>query len=164
MINRPSGLSQRIAIFVTFLMGLVLTLMPMSLGLASWRPDWQILVLMYWLIALPHRVSIGIAFILGLVVDVLLGTSLGIHAASYSIIAFPLARHYQRIRHFSLLQQALLMGFLVGLERAIAFGIEYYLNNATLMSNYFWPALSSAVMWPWLFLLLRKLRRHVGMI
>lgn len=164
MIIKQSSWTQRGVILATFVLGLVLALMPMSLGLAAWRPDWQLLVLFYWLMAFPHRVNIGTAFLLGIAVDVLLGTTFGIHAAAYSIVAYPIVRHYQRIRHFSLLQQAMLMGFLVALERGLAFAVEHYLNNASILSNYYWPALSSAVVWPWLYLLLRKTRRRFNMV
>ncbi|MCO4321413.1 rod shape-determining protein MreD [Aliidiomarina quisquiliarum] len=164
MMIEHSSWTQRGLILATFVLGLVLALMPMSLGLAAWRPDWQILVLFYWLMAFPHRVSIGTAFILGIAVDVLLGTTFGIHAAAYSLVAYPVARHYQRIRHFSLLQQAALMGFLVAAERTLAFTVEHYLNNATLLSSYYWPVLSSALVWPWLYLLLRKIRRRFHLV
>lgn len=164
MMIEHSSWTQRGLILATFVLGLVLALMPMSLGLAAWRPDWQILVLFYWLMAFPHRVSIGTAFILGIAVDVLLGTTFGIHAAAYSLVAYPVARHYQRIRHFSLLQQAALMGFLVAAERTLAFAVEHYLNNAALLGNYYWPALSSALVWPWLYLLLRKIRRRFNLV
>ena len=160
MIVERISLGQRGVILATVVIGLVLSLMPMSLGMAAWRPDWQLLVLFYWLLALPHRVNIGMAFILGAMVDVLLGTTLGIHAAAYSLVAYPVVRHYQRLRHFSLLQQSCLIGVLVGLARATTFIIEHYLNNATLLSNYFWPVLSSAFVWPWLYLLLRKIRHR----
>src|SRR5690554_152835 len=164
MIIERSSWTQRAAILATLLLGLVLALMPMSLGLAAWRPDWQLLVLLYWLMALPHRVNIGTAFLLGIVVDVLLGTTFGIHGASYAIVAYPVVRHYQRLRHFSLLQQAALMGLLVAIERGLAFAVEHYLNNAALLSNYYWPVLSSAIVWPWLFLVLRKIRRRFRMV
>lgn len=164
MIIERSSWTQRAVILATLLLGLILALMPMSLGLAAWRPDWQLLVLLYWLMALPHRVNIGTAFLLGIVVDVLLGTTFGIHAAAYAIVAYPVVRHYQRLRHFSLLQQAALMGLLVAIERGLAFAVEHYLNNAALLSNYYWPVLSSAIVWPWLFLVLRKIRRRFRMV
>lgn len=164
MINARSSWTQKSIILVTLVIGLVLSLMPMSLGLAAWRPDWQLLVLLYWLMALPHRVNIGIAFLLGIAVDVLLGSTFGIHAATYAIVAYPVVRHYQRLRHFSLLQQAAIVGMLVAVERGLSFAVEHYLNNAALLSNYYWPVLSSALVWPWLFLVLRKTRRRFNMV
>ena len=163
MIEASSSWTQRTVIFATIVLGLVLALMPMSHGLALWRPDWPLLILLYWVIALPHRVSIGIGFILGIAVDILLGSSFGIHAAAYALVVYSAARHYQRIRNFSLVHQALLVGMLVAIERTIVYLIEYYLNNAILFEHYYWPVLSSALVWPWLFLLLRKIRRRFSM-
>ncbi|RTE86794.1 rod shape-determining protein MreD [Lysobacter sp. N42] len=157
-------MGQRFVIFMTFVVALVLATMPMSFWAAAIRPDWPLLVLLYWVIALPHRVSIGIAFILGISVDILIGSSFGIHAGAYALVSYSAARHYQRIRNFSLLQQSLLMAALVAVERIIVFLIEYYLNDAQFFGQYFWPVLSSAILWPWLFLILRKVRRRFQMI
>ncbi|RUO19437.1 rod shape-determining protein MreD [Aliidiomarina haloalkalitolerans] len=150
---------QRTIILITFVLALILAVMPMSLAIAPWRPEWPLLVLVYWIIALPHRVNIGYAAGVGLAVDVLLGSTLGFHTAAYAIVAYPAARYYSRIRNFSLSQQALLVMVLVFVARAIVYIFEHYLNNAPLMWHYFWPALSSALFWPWVFLMLRKVRR-----
>ncbi|MCC5855845.1 MAG: rod shape-determining protein MreD [Idiomarina sp.] len=159
-----SSLTQRLVICATLIIGLVLAMMPMSVGVAVWRPDWPLLILIYWIIALPHRISIGIAFLLGVAVDILLGSTFGIHAGAYALVAYTAARHYQRVRNFSLLHQALLVMVLVLVERSLVYIIEYYLHNAPLMYRYFWPALSSALVWPWLFLILRKIRRRFQMV
>lgn len=164
MIETSSSMGQRFVILMTFVIALVLATMPMSFWLAAIRPDWTLLVLLYWVIALPHRVSIGIAFLIGICVDILIGSSFGIHAGAYAFVAYSAARHYQRIRNFSLLQQSFLMAALVGIERVMVFLVEYYLNDAEFLGQYFWPVLSSAVLWPWLFLILRKVRRRFQMI
>ncbi|RUO23474.1 rod shape-determining protein MreD [Aliidiomarina iranensis] len=152
--------AQRSIILITVILSLILAVMPMSIAVAAWRPEWPLLVTLYWIIALPHRVNIGYAAVVGLAVDILLGSTLGFHAAAYAITAYPAARYYQRIRNFSLSQQALLVALLVLIARVIVYLFEHYLNNAPLMWVYLWPALSSAIFWPWIFLVLRKLRRR----
>lgn len=159
-----SPFGQRMVILLTLLMGLVLSVMPMSAGLQPWRPEWALMILLYWVMALPYRVNIGTCFIVGLAMDVLLGSNLGIHAAAYSFVGYVFANHYKRIRHFSLSQQALFVLLLVMVERSIVYLVEYYVNNATMQSSYFLPAVSSAIIWPWLFLLLRKIRRRFGVV
>ena len=64
-------------IVFTFIVALVLTIVPLPDGLAQVRPDWVGLVLIYWCLALPDRVSVGYGFMLGLLTDVLTGTLLG---------------------------------------------------------------------------------------
>lgn len=155
---------QRLAIILALLVGLVLSVMPMSTGLQPWRPEWALLILLYWVMALPHRVNIGTCFVIGLAMDILLGSNLGIHAAAFSFVGYVFANHYKRIRHFSLSQQALFVLLMVMVERSIVYLVEYYVNNASMQSTYFLPAISSAIMWPWLFLLLRKVRRRFGVV
>ncbi|RUO33560.1 rod shape-determining protein MreD [Aliidiomarina sanyensis] len=154
---------QRSVILGTVILSLIFAVMPITLTLAAWRPEWPLLAIIYWIIALPHRVNIGYAFLVGLAVDILLGSTLGFHAAAYAVVVYPAARHYPRIRNFSLSQQAILVLLLVLLARAIVFVLEHYLNNAPFMPHYFWPALSSALFWPWVFLIFRKIRRHFQM-
>lgn len=157
-------IAQRSVILITIVLALILAVMPMSLAVAIWRPEWPLLVMIYWIIALPHRVNIGYAAAVGLAVDILLGSTLGFHAAAYAIAAYPAANYYQRIRNFSLSQQALLVLVLVFFARVIVYLLEHYLNNAPLMFYYFWPAVSSAIFWPWMFLVLRKIRRRFRVI
>ena len=78
-------------IAITILLALMLQIMPMPIVLHQYRPDWVFMVLAYWTLALPNRVNIGIAFINGLALDILLGTTLGVHSFALSATIFVLA-------------------------------------------------------------------------
>ena len=54
-----------VTLLVTYVIALTLMVMPMPATFDVFRPDWVTLVMLYWIIALPHRVSIGTALILG---------------------------------------------------------------------------------------------------
>ena len=43
--------------------------MPLPSLLDAYRPDWVALVVLYWVIALPHRINIGTAWVAGLLLD-----------------------------------------------------------------------------------------------
>ena len=75
-------------IFFTLLIALFLMVMPLPEWIRPFRPEWVTLVVIYWCLALPSRVNIGIAWIMGLIVDVLTGTLLGQHALAMAIVAF----------------------------------------------------------------------------
>ncbi|RUO66110.1 rod shape-determining protein MreD [Pseudidiomarina planktonica] len=147
-------------LLVTYLLALVLMVMPMPAALDPFRPDWLALVLLYWMIALPHRVSMGTALVLGVVSDILLGSTFGIHATGLIVMGYFASRHFQKIRNFSLSQQALIVAILILLKRTIVFQVEHFLNDAQFMASYMLPVITSAIIWPWLFLLLRKVRRN----
>ena len=136
--------------------------MPMPATFDVFRPDWVTLVMLYWIIALPHRVSIGTALILGVLSDVLLGSIVGVHALGMVVVAYLAARNFQRLRNFALIQQAVVIAVLILLKRFIVFEANVFLHDAEFTLSYFWPVLTSAVFWLWVFPLLRKVRRQFG--
>lgn len=158
--NQAGGL---IVIFATLLVAMVLAVLPLPefapAELGFLRPDWVAMVLIYWLIALPHRVGVFTAWISGLVADVLLGSLLGQHALAYVIIAYISLNLYQRLRMFTVWQQALVLFALLGLNQLINFQVESIAGDADWSLWYLMPALTGAFLWPWIFLLLRYLRR-----
>ena len=130
---------------------------PLELGYL--RPEWVTLVLVYWVIALPNRVGIVVAWTVGLVMDVLLGSLLGQHAIAYMIVAYVAFTLYQRLRMFAIWQQSLVIFAIVGLNQLINFWIESIAGIADWTMWYFLPSVISALVWPWVFLLLRFMRR-----
>ncbi|HAT28315.1 MAG TPA: rod shape-determining protein MreD, partial [Gammaproteobacteria bacterium] len=73
--NKAGGL---VIIWISIVAGMVLVVMPMPqfvpVELGFLRPDWVAMVLVYWIMALPHRVGILTAWLAGIAVDVLLGS------------------------------------------------------------------------------------------
>ena len=162
--NKTGGL---VTIWIIIIAGMVLALVPMPqlvpIELGFLRPDWVAMVLVYWIIALPHRVGILTAWLAGIAMDVLLGSLIGQHALSYVLIAYVAASLYQRLRMFSVWQQATVLFALLGLNQLVGFWIESVAGLADWRFWYLLPALSGAFLWPWVFLMLRSLRRWTGM-
>ncbi|TAA45184.1 rod shape-determining protein MreD [Corallincola spongiicola] len=153
----PNG---RITIYLSLVLALVLTIMPLPSVVSAWRPTWVLLVLLYWTLALPHRVNVGHAWVLGLLQDVLLGAPLGVHALSFSLACYVFALNFQRFRNFSIWQQSLLVGVICLLHQLLRFWAAYLFDDVALTSGILYPVFSSMVLWPWIFLLLRKTRRR----
>lgn len=149
------------AIPLSIIAALVLQIMPMPPMADQFRPDWVLLVLCYWTLALPNRVNVGVGFLVGLVMDILLGTSLGIHSFAICVCLFVLAANYQRLRNYSVWQQSMIIGILAALYHLVVFWLQHLLTDIYFLFNYLWPMLTSMLIWPWLFLLLRKVRRQL---
>jgi rod shape-determining protein MreD len=92
----------------------------------------------------------------------LLGSLIGQHALSYVLIAYVALSLYQRLRMFSVWQQATILFALLGLNQLIGFWIENIAGLTDWSMWYLLPALSGAFLWPWVFLMLRSIRRKVG--
>lgn len=134
--------------------------MPMPLGVDPFRPDWVLAVVLYWCIALPSRVNIITAWVMGLLLDILLGSILGIHAAAMALSVFIATVNYQKIRNFSLWQQALIVGVLAALYHLVVFWLQRLLLDVVFLPSYLYPVFTTIILWPWAFLLLRKVRRQ----
>lgn len=149
-------------IALSVFLALVMNLMPLPISLEVFRPDWVLLVLMYWSIALPHRINIGSAWLVGVIIDLATGTPLGVHSLTYSITIYITTSNYQRLRNYSVWQQALVIIFFLALHQLLQFWLHHFLQDVYFSPQYLWPALTGALCWPWLFLLLRKYRRNFG--
>ncbi len=147
-------------IALSIIAALILQIMPMPAWADLYRPTWVLLVISYWALALPNRVNVGVAFLNGIVLDILLGTSLGVHAFAMSLCIYVLAANYQRLRNYSVLQQVVVIGILSALYHLVVFWFQHLLTDVLFLFEYLWPVLTSMLLWPWLFLLLRKVRRQ----
>lgn len=147
-------------IIASFAIALLLTMLPLPTWAQAFRPEWITLVLIYWCMALPGRVGIGWGWTAGLMLDVTLGNLLGLHALTMSIVAFLTIKLYQRIRVYPLGQQALAILVLVAMSQLLILWILGIIGTTPGNWTYWLPSLSSAIIWPWVFVVMRGARRH----
>ncbi|MGP1958964.1 MAG: rod shape-determining protein MreD [Arsenophonus sp. NC-CH8-MAG3] len=146
-------------IFLSFLIAIILEQVPWPDQFSYYRPTWLALTLIYWVMALPHRVSVGTGFFFGILMDLIQGSALGVHALAYSILCYLASYKHQLLRNMPLWQQSL---FIAGLSVVMNFTIFWteFLSSLVLFHpELFWNCLINAILWPWMFLLLRKVRR-----
>lgn len=149
-----------VIILLTLLIAVMASIMPLPLSVDAFRPDWVLIVLIYWCMALPGRVNIITAWVMGFLMDVLLGSVLGVYAAAMAISVFIVAGNYQKIRNFSIWQQALITGVIAALYHLVVFWLQRFLIDASFLTSYLYPVITTIILWPWVFYLLRKVRRH----
>ncbi|MDB1122880.1 rod shape-determining protein MreD [Vibrio algarum] len=150
----------KLVIWATFLVALILQTIPWPGGLDLFRPSWLLLVTCYWVLALPHRVNVGTGFVLGLIWDLLLGSTLGIRGIVMSITVFLVAANFLVIRNMALWQQAIFIGLISVMAKIFEFGGEYIIQDVVFNPMSLWAGLIDCILWPWLFMLLRRVRRH----
>ncbi len=155
MMQRGTGV-----IVATFCVALLLTILPLPEWARPFRPQWVTLALIYWCLALPHRVGVGSGFVLGILLDVLASTLLGQHALGLSVVAFITVQLYARIRVFPLWQQALAVLLLLATEHLLEFWAMGASGQTTPGLLYWMAPLVGALLWPWVFITLRNIRRN----
>lgn len=146
-------------ILLTMFVALLLTAMPLPEWITNWRPAWVAMVVIYWCMALPQRVSIWTAFILGVLMDVLQGSLLGQHAIGLTIVAFVTVKLHLQIRQHPLYQQSIFVGLLVTFYLCLVVWVNGIIGRPPHSWSFLMPVLTSMLLWPWLFVILRDIRR-----
>ncbi|MDB9751589.1 rod shape-determining protein MreD [Gammaproteobacteria bacterium] len=146
-------------IAMSFIVAIMLTALPLPDWAVNWRPAWVAIVLIYWCLAVPDRIGIFIAWFLGLLLDVQQGSILGQNALGMILIALLTINSHQQMRAYPLLQQAVLVCFYLLFYKLIMFLISFYIGVDTSDWTYWMPAITSMLLWPWLFIILRDVRR-----
>jgi len=147
-------------IFFSFVAALVLTLLPLPEWARPFRPPWHTLVLIYWCLALPQRVGVGIGWLLGIVMDVTTNTLLGQHAMALAVVAFIAVKLHRQTRLFPLWQQAAGVLILLLLEQALTTLVMGAIHRPPPVLADWAPALTGMLLWPWVYIILRDLRRR----
>lgn len=147
-------------ILSTFLIAYVLAVIPLPAWLIWARPEWVALALVYWTIALPHRVGIATGMFLGLGLDVIEGALLGQNALALIAVALLSLVLYQRLRVYSLWQQASVVFVLVGINQLICQWVQNLQGMGAGSLLFLLPAVTSALLWPVALHVLRGLRRR----
>lgn len=149
-----------LVVWFSMLLGLLFQLMPVPEVVEASRPDWLLLIMIYWAMALPHRYNILTAWVLGTVLDVLLGSYLGIRSLTFSLVIYVIVLNYQKLRNFSIWQQALIIAFLLLLYHLLIYWMQFVIFRSEFQVQQLLPVLSGTVIWPWIYWLLRRLRRR----
>jgi rod shape-determining protein MreD len=148
-------------IWITLFIGLCLQIIPWLPEYNIFKPHLLLLIFAYWLIALPHRVGIGTAFVFGALIDLCTGSILGSHAFIYSCIAYLLVFKFQLIRNLALWQQSFIIFGVSVCYNLLVFLLQVSIYHTITISPLI--LLSSCIdglLWIVIYLFLRLIRRN----
>jgi rod shape-determining protein MreD len=148
----------------SFITAFLLAIFPLPHDMAWARPEWVALVMVYWAITLPERVGLWTALVVGIITDGLEGNLLGQSAFPLAIITYAVLLTYQRLRMFAAWQQAFFVFVLIGVHQLLVNWVQSLLGVATGNLRFLLPAVTSALIWPWLMIFLRGLLRRAGLL
>lgn len=144
--------------FATLIFSMCLTILPLPNLLSHLNPDWVLLTLIYWALAVPERIGVFNAWVVGIVMDVLTGRTLGQQALVYALVNFTSLKLHKWLRRYPLAQQSLFIFISLLCSKILIFWIEG-INSATEFTVIFWmPALVGTLFWALIYLVLRHIR------
>ena len=146
-----------ILILLTILLSLFVSLVTLPLGYYS--PEWILLVLIYWSIAIPSINKLFLAFVLGFLVDIVLGQVLGISSLFYVILIYIVLRLYNSLRYMTIAQQSFVIFFLIIIKQHLLIWAYIVIDKTIEYQAILVGSFMSALLWPLIFFALRFVRR-----
>ena len=152
-------------IFFSFVFAYLLSVMPWSGTWLLARPDFVLLVLLFWTLHEPRAIGQGMAFAVGLIMDVSDSMLLGQHALAYVVAVFGAQVLRVRILTFQIPEQTLhIMGITV-VTSAVMLLLNLLLGADFPGAAYFISPVVTALLWApvnWLLYLPAVRRRREG--
>lgn len=133
---------------LSVVLGLTLTILPLPRWLDIARPDFLVIVVLYWSIMVPRAGGIALAFACGIALDAFHGVILGQHALALSLATYVAIKLHLRIRIFPVWHQALTIFWLLVLYQFVVFWIDGATGHPITDYSRWLPALTGAALWP----------------
>lgn len=148
----PSSQSARYStgvIVLTLVVAFVIKQLPWQGWVLLGRPDFVLVMLLFWAQRQPQSITLGIAFLLGLLADVQDGVVLGQHALAYSVGVFMVQFFLRRLLMFTLSRQAMQMLPLILLVQVLALAAGWLSGRSPQDGWVFVSAVTSTLLWWW---------------
>ena len=128
----------------------------------GWVPDFVALTLIFWSIYQPRKVGIGIAFLMGLVMEVHSASLLGENALAYTLLSYFAITIHRRVLWFRPSVQALHVLPLLVVMQIVQMLIQLAVTGKFPGWLYFAQSIVATIIWPVVcWLLLAPQRRAV---
>jgi rod shape-determining protein MreD len=148
-------------LFLSMCLGFILQYLPLASFMQWFVPEWVLMMFIFWQIQKPELLNFWWVWPLGLLMDVQQGTLLGMHVVSFAVVLYVLQMMHQRIRMFNVAQQGGTIFLLVCAFQMAGYWGLLLVEDSNKPLSLWTPALVSAVVWPWLQLVLSSTQRKL---
>lgn len=140
-------LNQHRMVYLSLVAALIMQLLPWSGVWIQIKPDFVLLVLLYWMLRAPHLCNIGTAWVAGLLIDLANGNLFGQNALAYVVTAFLAVVYQRRLILFTVLQQSSYVFLLLLVNQLTLLLLKLFTGGQELSWLYFVSCLSSLLLW-----------------
>lgn len=132
----------------SFLVALLLSVYPLPMEWRWWRPEFVLMVAIYWVVVMPFSISLATLCGLGLFQDLLESTPFGQHSLGIIVVAYLCLFSYQRLRNFNLAKQMLAMFAMISIAQLTDNWVQGMAGRQLAGLSFIYAAISSALTWP----------------
>ena len=138
----------RLRVTVTVIIALILAVLPLPRWMDIARPYLLLLLVIYWSLSAPRIAGLMFAWLCGMAIDLLKGTTLGQHALAFLVVSVLTHKFQLRIRIFPLSQQTLTVLILLLVYEALVWYTDGVLGYPVTTWARWMPVLTSTLLWP----------------
>ena len=151
-------------ILITIILGLFISLITLPLG--YYAPEWILLIVIYWAIAVPSNSKLALAFMTGIIVDIVYGQTLGISSLFYVLLIYIILRLYNSLRYMTIAQQAVVLFIFIIIKQHLLVWAYFIIDRNIDYQALLVGSLMTALVWPLIYYALRFIRRkfNIGSI
>lgn len=148
---------------LSVLMGAILTFLQLSLNVSWLHPLWMVLVLFYWALMIPQYVNVGIAFIIGIILDLIHGAYIGEHGLALVLVVFLITKFRHTIISCNFWQQFVIIFSLIAGYQFLLFLIKVVVGEPVAVWSILGGIIVNSIVWPFLVFLLHncRLKLHI---
>lgn len=137
-----------IKLILSMLIALSILLIPLPLSLQWFMPQLCLLVLFSWSYLQPSFVNVGVAWFVGILLDVLTGSLLGLHALSFVLMLYIFLLFHARISMFYRIQQSLIIACFALLNSLVIFCLQSMFSDSPSSMKITFSVFATALLWP----------------
>jgi rod shape-determining protein MreD len=138
----------RLRVTATVVVALILAVVPLPHWMDIARPYLLLLLVIYWSLSAPRIAGLMFAWLCGMAIDLLKGTTLGQHAFAFLVVSFLTHKFQLRIRIFPLSQQTMTVLILLLVYEVLVWYTDGVLGYPVTTGARWIPVLTSTLLWP----------------
>ena len=135
-------------LYACSLVALVCSAVPLPHFLDLLRPDFLLLVVIFFAVMMPRSGGLLFAWFAGLALDSFRGLILGENALAFVAVAYLAHRFHLRMRMFPLIHQSLVVFLLLAIYQFLLFWIDGVVGHPLIDWTRSLPAITGALLWP----------------
>ncbi len=135
------------SIYFSLFLAFICLLLPWSGFALKVRPDFLLLVIIFWLIRAPNLCNVGTAWLVGLLVDLATGGIFGQYALAYTVTAFFAVVYQRRLVLFNHTQQLFYVFLLLIISQVTLLILKTFAGANYLGWAYFLPSITGVLLW-----------------
>lgn len=134
-------------IYLSIILAFICLLLPWSGFALTIRPDFMLLVIIFWLIRAPNLCNVGTAWFVGLFADLATGGIFGQYALAYTVTAFFAISYQRRLVLYNGTQQLVYVFLLLFTSQIILLILKTFSGAEFMGWTYFVPSFVGVFLW-----------------